>query len=172
MASGELPQAQQRTGAVIDQVDLSGFVQPKRGDPGPGLEEGLHLKGVPGGMNQSPDGTGTVIAKEIDPSPFGQGRSAVDIAASHRTAVGMRILGHRPGERRTPRRLTLIRMQTFIITPAEIQAAWRAGRDKIDLLPFVLTDVGDVKVAGQTIERKAPGVAQPIRPDFRAATCG
>src|SRR5262245_50740709 len=53
--------------------------------------------------------------------------------------------------------------------PAEVDGTPPPGIDRavVDLLPGILADVADVQRAGHPVEREAPGVAQPIRPDLR-----
>ena len=55
----------------------------------------------------------------------------------------------------------------LVAAPPEVQAAAPAGGRgrEVDLLAVALADVRDREVAGRAIEREAPRVAQPVRPD-------
>jgi hypothetical protein len=71
--------------------------------------------------------------------------------------------------------LALIRakaVHAFARLPAVVLAAARAGRLEVDLLVGVLADIADIQVAGGTIKREAPGIAQPIGPDLGARLVG
>ena len=54
----------------------------------------------------------------------------------------------------------------FIEFPAVILAALRRRRLVVDLLPVVLTDIGDEQITGFLVEVEHVGVAQTIGPDL------
>jgi len=54
----------------------------------------------------------------------------------------------------------------FLHLPAVVLAARAAARLPVHLLERTLPDVGDVEIAGQGIEARPPGVAQPEGPDL------
>src|SRR5204862_6738048 len=50
--------------------------------------------------------------------------------------------------------------------PTEVRAGAPAPGHEVDLLPLVLTDVGDPQVAGLAIPGEPPRVAEPVGPDL------
>ena len=57
----------------------------------------------------------------------------------------------------------------FIAAPSVVLAAGAVGRLEVDLLPGVLTHIGDIQIARRSIEARPPRVAQPIGPDLIVA---
>jgi hypothetical protein len=78
--------------------------------------------------------------------------------------------GYRVDERR--RKAAFVFVEALAQVPAEVGAGRRAGGEEVDLLPLILTDVGDEEVSRSRVEREPPGIAQPGGPDLRAAPCG
>src|SRR5678816_1628234 len=58
-------------------------------------------------------------------------------------------------------------MRAFHHPPGVVLAA-DSGRGVVDLLPAVLSDIGDVQVAGGGIEAGPPRIAKPVGPDLVA----
>jgi hypothetical protein len=90
------------------------------------------------------------------------------VSAGHRTAVGVRVLGH--GRLQAPGvagRRSVARVP-FRHVPAEVEPTG-AGRSAIDLLELLLADVSDPQVPGDPVEGEAPRVAEPVGPDLRSA---
>src|SRR4029079_846557 len=58
----------------------------------------------------------------------------------------------------------------LVMVPAVVLrcAADPGGVQEVDLLAVGLADAGDVQVAGHAVERRAPGVAQPVADDLPA----
>ena len=59
-------------------------------------------------------------------------------------------------------------VRALAVRPAEVGAARASGRDEVDLLPRVLPDLADPQIAGEPVEREAPGIAEAVRPDLAA----
>jgi hypothetical protein len=90
-----------------------------------------------------------------------------DRAADDRAAVDVVVLCHRRHQPRLVARLRLEAVRALHDAPAVVLAA-AAGRGlEVDLLPLRLADVAEEQVAGLSVERVRPGVAQPVRPGLR-----
>ena len=57
-------------------------------------------------------------------------------------------------------------VESFDPPPLEVLAARAGSGDEVDLLPFILADIGNIHVARLAIERPAPRIAQSEGPDF------
>jgi hypothetical protein len=115
-----------------------------------------------------------VVGVDVAAEKRGQSRIANDVTAGDRAApAGVRVL---------PSRLHMVRWQrvalsvgsedvaALVAAPAEVHAPARVRRRcEVDLLPVVLTDVGEREVAGLPIEREAPRVPESVSPDLVAA---
>jgi len=58
-------------------------------------------------------------------------------------------------------------VHSFQHAPPIILTAAAACRLEIHFFPGILSDIADKEVPGQSIERAAPGISQPVGPDFR-----
>jgi len=77
------------------------------------------------------------------------------------------VFGNRPRVLEThPRIAILVGVSGFEEAPAKVCACGSVCRQEIDFLPLILTDIAYVQVACGTIKGEAPGIAQPVSPDF------
>jgi hypothetical protein len=53
------------------------------------------------------------------------------------------------------------------LVPAVVVAAFARRRLEVDLLPMVLTDVGDEQIARPLVERELVRITQAVGPDLR-----
>ena len=65
-----------------------------------------------------------------------------------------------------PWRVVVEAVHAFEDAPAVILSSGAGRRLEVDLFPGVLSDIGNKKVPGSSIERAAPWVAQTVGPDF------
>src|SRR5512140_2525647 len=79
----------------------------------------------------------------------------------------MAILGDRHDQ---PLNLTVLLREETMPSLHDMPAVVAPSRDKIDLLPFVLPDVGKPEHSSFTIEGESPGIPNPIGKDFRTST--
>ena len=123
-----------------------------------------------------PDSAAAVVAEEVAAAEQREVDAAVDVAAGHRAVVGaidrVAVLDHRerPAARQAARH-RLVAVAALHVVPAVVHAPAAATRRRrpVDLLPRILADVADPQVAGDPVERPAPRIAQPERPDLVGA---
>ena len=80
----------------------------------------------------------------------------------------MRIGEERIGKGRVVARVDGIAARALLRIPAEIETAFTRWREA-DFLIETLTDIRDEQIAGLSVEREAPGVAQAVGPDLVVA---
>jgi hypothetical protein len=130
-----------------------------------------------------PDRTRTVVAIDIFALQIGQRRSAIDVAACHRTmhlpgwhlpkgtiVFNMVIAHHRESEVRFIH-ITGRRQKDaipFKDIPAIIEAARFARTQHVDFLLKILPHIPNVKIACEPIKAEAPGISQAVQPYFGA----
>jgi hypothetical protein len=113
---------------------------------------------------------GAEIGEEVAPRDLGHRRPARDDAPRHRAAPrapGVLVLEDRQDERAglaAGRRV--VAAAPLHASPAVVLAPLGGGRLPVDLLPRPLADVPDEEVARRPVERIAPRVPEPLRPDL------
>src|SRR5438477_2742781 len=150
--------------AVVDDVQLPVVVLAERNDQCAGLE---HFRGPPCAV-RCPDPSATVVAVEVDAGERRPARAAVAVAAGDGAAVRVRVLGAREDAARRARRIGRKAMAPLHGRPAEVRAARRRERQRVDLLPRILADVAEEQLAGGAIEAEAPWIAESEGPDLAA----
>ena len=100
----------------------------------------------------------------------GAGKAGAPMAQAAEDVLGDALAGGlvivKRGHMAPTRRVTLVRMSRLHPIPPEIQPARRVCRDKVYLFPGILAHIANPQVAGQTVKRKPPGIAQAERPDL------
>ena len=125
------------------------------------------LRGIVYG--QRPQPPRDVVGIEIAAVELGEIFPAVDVAAGDRLADVVRVLPDRIDESRAGGGVgRCVGLVPFAQAPAVV----RPLRAEIDLLPQILSDVGDPQSAGAPIERHPPRVAQAVGPDLLAHAGG
>src|SRR5271157_624925 len=121
-------------------------------------------------MQETPNIAAAIIPIKIDALPARNSFTPVNIPTNNCTALVMPIFHNRVNKFYTGWRVPFIWVQTFSKAPAIILTPTTTSSLKVDFLPLILANVRNVQVPGQFIERKTPGIAQPVSPNFRPAT--
>src|SRR5204862_3608359 len=114
---------------------------------------------------ESPDAFGGVIAANVNAVEGGRFDAAIPITAGDRVAQFAAVGEHRRDVVLAGAAIPIReRFEAFKHVPAVI---FPAANDR-DFLDAVLSDVADPQVTRDAIEAEAPGLAETVRPDFRA----
>src|SRR5689334_2892327 len=101
-------------------------------------------------MDQTPDLARAIITVEIDAIPLRHGTPIDKTTCNRAAAFCMTVFGYRLNH--SLGTAILIIMRPFAKTPAKVCATGRAFREKINLLPGVLTDIANIQVTCCLIE--------------------
>src|SRR2546430_11363975 len=118
---------------------------------------------------EAADPAPAVVAVEIVPHDFGNRFAAVDKPASHGASLRVTVLQHREREPLGAAARRVEAVHAFHHTPAVIESGLIRG-GHIDFLPGIRAHVDDVEQSRHAIERVAPGIPKPVRPDLSART--
>ena len=121
---------------------------------------------------QAPDDSGAIVAEEIAAGCRGHGPTAVHVPTCHRTVAFVMAEGvNRCDEpARSERGVRIARGALKGPPPVVGECRDLGTRPVVDLFPVALSHVADVEVAVRTVEREAPGIAEPEPDDLPPST--
>ncbi len=160
----------------MDDVKLASLIFSKGSDGklGAVIEQYLALPGAVTLLDGAPDEAPAEIAVEIHAGEVGVTLPSVTVAAGD-CAPGKIVVVFEDWQRRAAVEkvvaatgwVVIETVHSFQHAPAIILTAAAACRLEIHFFPGILSDIADKEVPGQSIERAAPGITQPVGPDFR-----
>src|SRR3990170_5501056 len=153
--------------AVIDDVEFAGLVFPEGTDPQVGRQQGLHHPAA-AAFTQRPQCTAAVIAEDVAPDQGADACAAVDGAPGDRTASFASVLADGQDEACPVAGGGRIEAVRALHGPPAVVSTLLY---QVDLLPLVLTHVGEKEPAARPVEGEAPGIAQTVGPDLATRSC-
>jgi hypothetical protein len=162
---GRIGESVNVTSVIVGQVDVAGFVLTERADREAAGQQLCALPRAPGAAER-PHPPAAVVREEIEPLHSGVESPPVDETPGDRAPLVVSVLEHRLHQPGLSARVGVEAVARLHDPPPVVLASGASGRLKVDLLVLILTDVGDVEIAGATVEGKAPWVSETERPDL------
>ena len=126
------------------------------------------------GERERPHTAANEVAEHVAAPQRGNRVTPVDVTAGDGAARAVVVLEDRICQRFERRRQRVVVGTGAFAVPPAVVAATTAGWLVVDLLDDVLADIGNEErtsaAARWIVERNAPGIAQPQRPDFWRST--